>query len=76
MQMSFFDFEEFNELKAEAKKKEAPRKKKEEKQKKKSAPKTVYKLPLTLKTYGTTTDDCNFLTIHFFRILVDAVDHL
>ena len=45
MQMSFFDFEEFNELKAEAKKKEAPRKKKEEKQKKKSAPKTVYKLP-------------------------------
>ena len=47
MQMSFFDFEEFNELKAEAKKKEAPRKKKEEKQKKKSAPKTVYKLPLT-----------------------------
>ena len=24
MQMSFFDFEEFNELKAEAKKKEAP----------------------------------------------------
>lgn len=35
MQMSFFDFEEFNELKAEAKKKEAPRKKKEEKQKKK-----------------------------------------
>ena len=31
MQMSFFDFEEFNELKAEAKKKEAPRKKKEEK---------------------------------------------
>ena len=36
MQMSFFDFEEFNELKAEAKKKEAPRKKKEEKQKKKS----------------------------------------
>ena len=25
MQMSFFDFEEFNELKAEAKKKEAPR---------------------------------------------------
>ena len=33
MQMSFFDFEEFNELKAEAKKKEAPRKKKEEKQK-------------------------------------------
>ena len=34
MQMSFFDFEEFNELKAEAKKKEAPRKKKEEKQKK------------------------------------------
>lgn len=50
MQMSFFDFEEFNELKAEAKKKEAPRKKKEEKQKKKSAPKTVYKLPLTLKS--------------------------
>ena len=48
--MSFFDFEEFNELKAEAKKKEAPRKKKEEKQKKKSAPKTVYKLPLTLKS--------------------------
>lgn len=46
----FFDFEEFNELKAEAKKKEAPRKKKEEKQKKKSAPKTVYKLPLTLKS--------------------------
>ena len=35
MQMSFFDFEEFNELKAEAKKKEAPRKKKEEKKKKK-----------------------------------------
>ena len=35
MQMSFFDFEEFNELKVEAKKKEAPRKKKEEKQKKK-----------------------------------------
>ena len=35
MQMSFFDFEEFNELKDEAKKKEAPRKKKEEKQKKK-----------------------------------------
>ena len=28
------------------------------------------------RTYGTTTDDCNFLTIHFFRILVDAVDHL
>ena len=26
MQMSFFDFEEFNELKAEAKKKETPRK--------------------------------------------------
>ena len=50
MQMSFFDFEEFNELKAEAKKKEAPRKKKEEKPKKKSAPKTVYKLPLTLKS--------------------------
>ena len=50
MQMSFFDFEEFNELKAEAKKKEAPRKKKEEKQKKKAAPKTVYKLPLTLKS--------------------------
>ena len=35
MQMSFFDFEEFNELKAEAKKKEAPRKKKEEKQEEK-----------------------------------------
>ena len=50
MHMSFFDLEEFNELKAEAKKKEAPRKKKEEKQKKKSAPKTVYKLPLTLKS--------------------------
>lgn len=58
MQMSFFDFEEFNELKAEAKKKEAPRKKKEEKQKKKSAPKTVYKLPLTLKSIaGESGDD-------------------
>ena len=39
MQMSFFDFEEFNELKAEAKKKETPKKNKEEKQKKKTAQK-------------------------------------
>ncbi len=37
MQMSFFDFEEFNELKAEAKKKEAPRKKKEERRRKSCA---------------------------------------
>lgn len=46
MQMSFFDFEEFNELKAEAKKKEAPRKKKEEKQKKKSRRKRFTSCPL------------------------------
>lgn len=56
MQMSFFDFEEFNELKAEAKKKEAPRKKKEEKKKKKAAPKTVYKLLWKLFGHDTTTE--------------------
>ena len=33
MQMRFYDLEEFNELQAESKNKEAPRKKKEEKQK-------------------------------------------
>ena len=86
--MSFFDFEEFNELKAEAKKKEAPRKKKEEKQKKKSAPKTVYKLPLTLKsiagdlvmTEGTGTEEevKQFLaeqdTLYLTDVLLESFD--
>ena len=51
MQMNFFDMEEFAELKAEVKKKEAP-KKKEGKQstKGKSSPKPIYKLPLTMKS--------------------------
>lgn len=46
MQMSFFDFEEFNELKAEAKKKEAPRKKKEKSRRKNLRRKRFTSCPL------------------------------